>query len=108
MLCASSVKKWTRFGLVRLVPVVSKPDFAVLPKRRIQISRLAWMPCAERISAGDAVVEGLWRGQPGKSTSIFLRVALFQNLSNLPSPQVEQILFALDPPPGTILSAQAA
>ncbi|MBD2114921.1 MULTISPECIES: TIR domain-containing protein [Cyanophyceae] len=36
-----------------------------------------------------------------------LRLALFQNLASLPSPQFEQILFALSPPPGNVASAQA-
>ncbi|HIK43963.1 MAG TPA: toll/interleukin-1 receptor domain-containing protein [Leptolyngbyaceae cyanobacterium M65_K2018_010] len=35
------------------------------------------------------------------------RLALFQKLTRLPSPQFEQILFALDPPAGNVPSAQA-
>ena len=70
MLCASSVKKWTRFGLGWLVPVVSTPDFALLSKSRIQTSRLAWMLCVKRVFAADASAAGLRRG----ATRLRLRV----------------------------------
>ena len=63
MLCASSTEKWTGFGLGWLVPVVSKPDFAVLATSRIPISRLAWMPHLERVSARDVAAAWLWHGQ---------------------------------------------
>ena len=45
--------------------------------------------------------------QPKTPSSASLRLALFQNLVSLPGPQFEQVLFALDPPPGNVPSAQA-
>jgi hypothetical protein len=41
------------------------------------------------------------------SSTITQRLALIQKLTGLPSPQFEQILFALDPPAGNVPSAQA-
>lgn len=44
---------------------------------------------------------------PSPSATAAQRLALFKKLASLPGPQFEQILFALNPPPGNLPSAQA-
>lgn len=67
-------------------------------------------PTQERITSGTVAFPQDLPEQAAQSinSSTALRLALFQNLASLPGPQFEQILFALDPPPGIVPGAQAA
>ena len=67
-------------------------------------------PTQERITSGTVTFPQDLPEQAAQSinSSTALRLGLFQNLASLPGPQFEQVLFALDPPPGTVPGAQAA
>lgn len=63
----------------------------------------------ERITSGTVIFPQNIPEQSAQAiaSTTALRLTLFQNLANLPGPQFEQILFALDPPPGNVASPQA-
>lgn len=67
------------------------------------------VPSQERITSDTVTFPQDLSEQADQSTNskTALRLDLFQKLASLPGPQFEQILFALDPPPGIVASAQA-
>jgi hypothetical protein len=67
-------------------------------------------PHQERMTSGTVTFPQNIPEQAAQSvtSNTALRLALFQNLASLPGPQFEQVLFALDPPPGNVPGAQAA